>query len=189
MTETASQVTSLKPAEFLAGNDSCGRVLPHAKIELTSPDCQIQIATKSLMLGYFPTVDLATYFQPDDLGSIDSAGYLTILGRNSDKIITGGENVLPIEVVKVIMATGLVQDAWVVGLADRYWGQVVVALYVKNDRPISAAILSRSIAGKISNYKIPKYWVAVERIPRNSLGKILIQEVVEIARIAVPKIT
>ena len=189
MTETASQITSLKPAEFLAGNDSCGRVLPHAKIELTLPDCQIQIAAKSLMLGYFPTVDLATYFQPDDLGSIDSAGYLTILGRNSDKIITGGENVLPIEVVKVIMATGLVQDAWVVGLADRYWGQVVVALYVKNDRPISAAILSRSIAGKISNYKIPKYWVAVERIPRNSLGKILIQEVVEIARIAVPKIT
>ena len=189
MTETASQITSLKPAEFLAGNDSCGRVLPHAKIELTLPDCQIQIAAKSLMLGYFPTVDLAFYFEPDDLGSIDSAGYLTILGRNSDKIITGGENVLPIEVVNVIMATGLVQDAWVVGLADRYWGQVVVAIYVENDRPVSGAILSRLIAGRISNYKIPKHWISIDRIPRNSLGKILIQELVEIARITVPNIT
>ena len=141
------------------------------------------------MLGYFPTVDLAFYFEPDDLGSIDSAGYLTILGRNSDKIITGGENVLPIEVVNVIMATGLVQDAWVVGLADQYWGQVVVAIYVENDRHVSGAILSRLIAGRISNYKIPKHWISIDRIPRNSLGKILIQELVEIARITVPNIT
>ena len=176
MTETASQITSLKPAEFLAGNNSCGRVLPHAKIKLRSPDCEIQITAKSLMLGYFPVINSSTYFEPDDLGSVDSEGYLTILGRTSGKIITGGENVFPIEVVDAIMATGLVADVWVIGLSDRYWGQIVVAGYVENNLPVSSEILSQLIAGKISKYKIPKQWIAVDLIPRNSLGKVLTQE-------------
>jgi o-succinylbenzoate---CoA ligase len=176
MTETAAQITSLKPAEFLAGNNSCGRVLPHAKIELGSPDREIQISAKSLMLGYFPTLDSPTYFQPDDLGLFDANSYLTILGRTSSKIITGGENVLPIEVVNVIMATGLVADAWVVGLPDQYWGQIVVAIYVEKDQPITGDLITQAIVGKISKYKIPKQWIAIDRIPRNTLGKVLIQE-------------
>jgi o-succinylbenzoate---CoA ligase len=176
MTETASQITSLKPAEFLAGNNSCGRVLPHVKIELGSPDREIKISAKSLMLGYFPTLDSLTYFQPDDLGLFDADGYLTILGRTSSKIITGGENVLPIEVVNVIMATGLVADVWVVGCPDRYWGQVVVAIYVEKDRPITGDLITQAIVGQISKYKIPKQWIAIDCIPRNALGKVLIHE-------------
>ncbi len=176
MTETASQIMSLKPAEFLAGNNSCGRVLPHAKINLRLPDGEIQVEAKSLMLGYFPTFNPSTYFEPDDLGSLDSEGYLTILGRNSGKIITGGENVFPIEVVDAIIGTGLVADVWVIGLPDRYWGQVVVAGYVENNIPVSGDILSQAIAGKISKYKIPKYWIAIDLIPRNSLGKVLTQQ-------------
>jgi o-succinylbenzoate---CoA ligase len=182
MTETASQITSLKPDEFLAGNNSCGRVLPHAKIKLRSPDCEIQIEAKSLMLGYFPVLNSSTYFEPDDLGSFNSEGYLTIIGRTSAKIITGGENVFPIEVIDAIMATGLVADVWVIGLPDRYWGQVVAAIYVENSIPVSGDILSRSIIGKISKYKIPKYWIAVDLIPRNSLGKILTQEIETLIR-------
>jgi o-succinylbenzoate---CoA ligase len=176
MTETAGQITSLKPVEFLAGNYSCGQVLPHAKIQLASPDGEIQISAKSLMLGYFPTLDSSNCFEPDDLGSVDADGYLTILGRTSSKIITGGENVLPIEVVNAIMATGLVADVWVVGLPDRYWGQIVVAIYVENDIAVSGDLLSGLITGKISKYKIPKQWIAVDRIPRNALGKVLIHE-------------
>jgi o-succinylbenzoate---CoA ligase len=176
MTETASQITSLKPTEFLAGNNSCGRVLPHALIKLKSPNHEIQIETKSLMLGYFPMFNLSTNFEPDDLGSFDSEGYLTILGRTSAKIITGGENVFPIEVIDAIMATGLVADAWVIGLPDRYWGQIVIAGYVENNMRVSGDILSQAIIGKISKYKIPKYWIAIDLIPRNSLGKVLTQE-------------
>jgi o-succinylbenzoate---CoA ligase len=205
MTETASQITSLKPAEFLAGNNSCGRVLPHASIDLTPSanmdEKLIRITAKSLMLGYFPTLGSLTkssdlnlhtkdstvncqlstincliYFEPDDLGSFDLDGYLTIVGRNSGKIITGGENVFPIEVINAIMATGLVADVWVMGLADRYWGQVVVAIYVENSIPVSDPILSNAISGNISKYKIPKYWIPVPQIPRNALGKVLIHE-------------
>jgi o-succinylbenzoate---CoA ligase len=189
MTETASQIASLQPAEFLAGRNSCGLVLPHAKIEIISAidgdrslDLEIdavalRIQAKSLMLGYFPNLTLPTYFEPDDLGTFDHQGYLTILGRNSNKIISGGENIFPIEVVNAIMSTGLVQDVWVVGVPDRYWGQVVTGIYVPKDLSVSAAILTTAITGKVSNYKIPKYWILVTKIPRNALGKILDREV------------
>jgi o-succinylbenzoate---CoA ligase len=185
MTETAAQITSLKPAEFLAGNHSCGSVLPHAHIRLTeiAPDGggSIKINAKSLMLGYFPDLNSPTYFEPDDLGIIDDRGYLTILGRNSGKIITGGENVLPIEVINVIMATGLVDDVWVMGLADRYWGQKVTAVYVPIDPQVSGDRLTAAIAGKISKYKIPKTWIQVTEIPRNSLGKVSIPAIEKLA--------
>ncbi|PSB58477.1 AMP-binding protein [Chamaesiphon polymorphus] len=194
MTETASQIASLKPKEFLAGYNSCGYVLPHAEIQsIAASDCdteatsganivgEIRIAAKSLMLGYFPNLQPITYFEPDDIGSFDRDGNLTILGRNSDKIITGGENVFPIEVANAIMATGLVADAWVIGTPDRYWGQVVTALYVANSLPVSADILANAIVGKISKYKIPKRWICVDRIPRNTLGKILTQELAKLA--------
>jgi o-succinylbenzoate---CoA ligase len=180
MTETGSQITSLKPAEFLAGKYSCGRVLPHAKIQIGSTGA-IEIAAKSLMLGYFPDLNSSSYFTPDDLGKIDELGYLTISGRSSGKIVTGGENVLPIEVVDAIMATKLVQDAWVVGLPDPYWGQKVAAVYVPTGPQITAQMLTIAITGKISKYKIPKVWIPVAEIPRNSLGKISIPQVEALA--------
>jgi o-succinylbenzoate---CoA ligase len=189
MTETASQITSLKPAEFLAGHNGCGLVLPHAQIEIISAidrhrslDLDIdlgalRIQAKSLMLGYFPDLTLPTYFEPDDVGTFDEQGYLTILGRSSNKIISGGENIFPIEVVNAIMATGLVTDAWVTSVPDRYWGQAVTAIYVAKDLSVSATILATAIAGKVSNCKIPKHWIPATTIPRNALGKILDCEV------------
>jgi o-succinylbenzoate---CoA ligase len=177
MTETGSQIASLKPAEFLAGNNSCGRVLPHAQIALISTESDgvgsISIKAKSLMLGYFPDLEQPEYFEPDDLGSIDERGYLTIIGRSSDKIISGGENVYPIEVVNAIIATGLVEDVWVIGVPDRYWGQIVTAIYVPKDLDLAVDVLKESIAGKISKYKLPKSWTQVDKIPRNALGKVL----------------
>jgi o-succinylbenzoate---CoA ligase len=187
MTETASQVTSLRPSEFLAGNNSYGSPLPHASIRLGASAANngigtIEITAKSLMLGYFPDLDLGKYFDTDDLGSIDDRGNLTIVGRNSGKIITGGENVLPSEVVDAIMATGLVLDTWVVGLPDPYWGQVVTAVYVEGDLPVSDRQLVAALFGKLSKYKIPKYWLKVPEIPRNSLGKISIDAVERLAK-------
>jgi o-succinylbenzoate---CoA ligase len=184
MTETGSQITSLQPAEFLAGKYSCGRVLPHAKIQIGSAVNQIgaiEIAAKSLMLGYFPDLNSSPYFTPDDLGKIDELGYLTIIGRSSGKIVTGGENVLPIEVVNAIMATKLVRDVWVVGVPDPYWGQKVTAVYVPTDPQLTAQMLTIAITGKISKYKIPKVWIPVAEIPRNSLGKISIPQVEALA--------
>jgi O-succinylbenzoic acid--CoA ligase len=179
MTETASQITSVKPPEFLAGNFSCGRILPHAKIEILNDNNNpaeagaIAIKSTSLMLGYFPNIEPDFhYFHTDDIGYIDTDGYLTIIGRNSGKIITGGENVFPQEVIQAILDTRLVKDVWVLGLADRYWGEVVTAVYVPIDANVSEDKLIHAIAPQLSKYKIPKYWIPVAEIPRNSVGKI-----------------
>ncbi|MCZ0903636.1 AMP-binding protein, partial [Microcoleus sp. HI-ES] len=115
MTETASQIATLKPEDFLAGNNSSGQTLPHAQITIRSANgeilCDNQIGNiavnaKSLALGYYPeNFADRQYFQLDDLGFFDQNNYLNIVGRSSDKIITGGENVFPAEVEAVVRST------------------------------------------------------------------------------------
>jgi O-succinylbenzoic acid--CoA ligase len=138
------------------------------------------------MLGYFPDVnpDLK-YFHTDDIGQIDADGYLTIIGRNSDKIITGGENVFPLEVIQAILDTKLVKDVWVLGLPDRYWGEVVTAVYVPLTDELSTAQLINAIASQLSKYKIPKHWIPVPELPRNNLGKINLDRLRELALITI----
>jgi O-succinylbenzoic acid--CoA ligase len=186
MTETASQIVTLKPEAFCCGNNSCGQVLPHAQVTICSSSGEIlganqigNIAIKadSLALGYYPkTFSDQQYFQPDDLGFLDNRGYLNIVGRNSNKIITGGENVFPTEVEAAIQATQLVTDICVTGLPDRQWGQVVAAVYVPRTEAVSPILLQAALEDKLSKYKRPKYWVAVESLPRNSQGKVNYEE-------------
>ncbi|MDJ0553350.1 MAG: 2-succinylbenzoate--CoA ligase [Microcoleaceae cyanobacterium MO_207.B10] len=182
MTETASQVATLKPEIFFAGNNSNGQILPHAEIIIKSESGEIlgenkigniNIKAESLALGYYPKIfNHSEVFETDDLGFFDNQGYLNIVGRRSQKIITGGENVFPAEVESGILATGLVADVCVIGLPDKYWGEVVTAIYVSNDLEVSAENLLVAIDGKLSKFKQPKYWVKVENLPRNSQGKI-----------------
>ena len=182
MTETASQVATLKPQDFLAGNNSNGQVLPHAKIIVKNEIGEtlyqnqignISIKANSLALGYYPDVfnnyeSLVT----DDLGFFDHQGYLKIVGRSNQKIITGGENVFPAEVEAAILTTGLVDDICVIGLADKYWGEVVTAVYVGKNFEVSRDKLLATIDEKLSKFKQPKYWLKVESLPRNYQGKI-----------------
>ncbi|HEY9864324.1 MAG TPA: AMP-binding protein, partial [Candidatus Obscuribacterales bacterium] len=193
MTETASQIVSLKPSDFLGGNNSCGKVLPHAKIKIYGQNGEelkanqpgiIRIKSDSLMLGYYqdnfdPQLRI-NCFTPDDLGYGDEQGYLTLVGRQSNKIITGGENVFPAEVEAVILSTGLVKDICVLGKSDQYWGEIVVAVYVANYKKVSAVELEQAILGKLSKFKHPKLWIPVEELPRNSQGKINQKQIKEL---------
>ncbi|EAW36841.1 2-succinylbenzoate--CoA ligase [Lyngbya sp. PCC 8106] len=193
MTETASQIVTLKPEDFLAGNNSYGQVLPHAKIKVYSEKNQelavnklgiLSIEADSLMLGYYglynPQFPLQT-LKSDDLGYLDEQGYLTIVGRNSYKIITGGENVYPVEVEAAIRSTGLVADVAVVGLSDNHWGQVVTAVYIPTFPDVSISNLQTALQDKLSKFKQPKYWVAVESLPRNIQGKLNFKQLEELA--------
>jgi o-succinylbenzoate---CoA ligase len=197
MTETASGIVTLKAENFLAGNHSSGKVLPHAQVkivnrqlisdtaELTLEDLLpsknpledpiglIQINSTALCLGYYPQLfPAAQSFVTDDVGYFDRDGYLHLLGRNSQKIITGGENVFPAEVEAVIYSTKLVQDICVVGIPDQKWGQAVTAIYV----PLTAAnnlnLIKQQIKSQLAKYKQPKHWLSVARIPRNDRGKV-----------------
>jgi o-succinylbenzoate---CoA ligase len=183
MTETASQVATLKPEEFLSGNDSSGRVLPHAEMIIKDDfNGAIAIKSESLFLGYYPDLfPNERVFQTDDIGYFDNRGYLYIVGRNSQKIITGGENVFPAEVEAAILATQLVIDVAVIGLPDETWGQIVTALYVPKDEKISSQEIKVAIEDKIGKFKHPKSWIAVTSLQRNSQGKIEHQKLPQLA--------
>ncbi len=185
MTETASQIVTLKPEDFLAGNNSSGQILPHAKIHLFNENGEklkqnqpglLSIQADSLMFGYYspdfnPRLKILS-FEPDDIGYFNNQHFLTIIGRNSEKIITGGENVFPAEVEAVIRATGLVQDIAIMGKPDTQWGEIVTAVYVPSSTEISEIQLKTAIRNQLSSYKQPKLWVPVPVLPRNAQGKL-----------------
>ncbi|ACK65273.1 AMP-dependent synthetase and ligase [Rippkaea orientalis PCC 8801] len=189
MTETASQIVTLKPQDFLKGNNSTGQILPHAQVKIVDPlnnllDCYqtgiIIIESNSSFLGYYPQINPTKILKTDDLGYFDSQDYLHIVGRNSQKIITGGENVYPTEVETAILATGLVQDVAVIGTPDNHWGQAVTAIYIPKDDTIFRETIQTAIQDKLSRFKQPKYWICVNRLPRNQQGKINLQKLDEI---------
>ncbi|MEM9164476.1 MAG: 2-succinylbenzoate--CoA ligase [Cyanobacteria bacterium P01_F01_bin.4] len=201
MTETAAQIATLKPQDFLKGLQSSGQVLPHARVTI-QPEMdmaaigqplpanqvgRICIQTESLMLGYLPSSEadfaaeqsLRTQFYPDDLGYLDPQGYLHIVGRTSHKIITGGENVFPTEVEAALWATQQVKDVCVIGLPDPDWGQIVTAVYVPAHDQVTAQTLKAALRKKLSAYKHPKQWMATATLPRNAQGKVNRQALLE----------
>jgi o-succinylbenzoate---CoA ligase len=199
MTETASQIVTLKPEDFLAGNNSCGRVLPHAQIHIesssnTHPSTPgiIQIKTSALAFGYYPSLPEHTNFinlkgnlrelMTDDIGFFDDRGYLHIVGRCSDKIITGGENVFPAEVEAIIRGSELVSDICVIGIPNTIWGQAVTAVYVPTNTEITPDRLSLALKEKLAKFKHPKYWIPVDNLPRNDRGKVNRQEILDMVR-------
>jgi O-succinylbenzoic acid--CoA ligase len=188
MTETAAQVATLLPEEFLAGNRSSGKPLPHVTLTILNAQGQPQppgqpgqvvIQASSLAQGYLRLPPQGTpalapapsTLTTDDIGYLDGAGYLHIVGRNSTKIITGGENVFPEEVEATLLATGWVSDACVVGLPCDRWGQQLCAL-VTMDAAKTLKDLSECLRPLLAAYKLPKQWIVVSALPRTAQGKL-----------------
>ncbi len=181
MTETASQVATLKPHEFLQGHLSTGCALPHAKVTVQDANGfalesdqtgTIAIQAPSLFQGYYPKYLYRNVWITDDVGHLDSQGYLYVVGRNSRKIISGGENIFPEAVEAALYASGLVQEVYVLGVADQQWGEIVTALYVPINKTQTPETLKASLEGSLSHYKHPKYWICIDKLPRNAQGKI-----------------
>ncbi|XGB44081.1 MAG: AMP-binding protein [Nodosilinea sp. LVE1205-7] len=183
MTETASQVATLLPQEFLAGHQSSGRCLPHVHLEIINDqgDClapgavgAIALETPSLFWGYWPPLPTPRQerFVTDDLGYLDDQGYIHVLGRRSTTIITGGEKVLPQEVEQLLLATGQLADVCVVGLADPHWGQCLCALIVPGLNFLGLDPLISLVRYQLASYKQPKRWLVVAAIPRTTEGKL-----------------
>ncbi len=192
MTETASQIATLKPNDFLNGKVSAGQILPHAQVTICNQQGKILAANqigniiikaKSLSLGYYPEIsENQDYFQVDDLGFLDNQGDLNIVGRSSNKIITGGENIYPPEIEAVIRATQKVNDVCVIGIADKLWGQVLTAIYVPKDHSTDTLEIKTLLKDKLSKFKIPKHWIPQSSLPYNSQGKINRQQLQQIAK-------
>ncbi|MBD1219206.1 MAG: 2-succinylbenzoate--CoA ligase [Aphanizomenon flos-aquae Clear-A1] len=183
MTETASQIATLKPDEFLKGKFNSGKILPHAKIIIDNQPGNINIQSQSLALGYYPQIwENRNNFLVDDIGFLDNQDYLHIIGRNSDKIITGGENVYPTEIESAIRKTEMVIDVCVIGIADKHWGQALTAIYTPKNKNISHIEIQNQLKNQLSKFKIPKYWISLANLPRNVQGKINRQQLQKIAK-------
>ncbi|MBG9795907.1 long-chain fatty acid--CoA ligase [Paenibacillus dendritiformis] len=113
------------------------------------------------------------WFMTGDLASRDKDGYYYIVGRKKDMIITGGENVYPLEVEQTLASCPGVKEAAVVGVADDKWGEVVAAVVaVDEGTSVTEAGLAAFCSARIGKYKVPKRYLFVRELPTTAVGKL-----------------
>jgi long-chain acyl-CoA synthetase len=159
--------------------DAAGRPVPEGE------KGEISVRGTNLMKGYLHNPDAtAEAFWPDgwlhtgDIGVVDSDGFVTIVDRLKDLIITGGENVYPREVEEALYTRTDIEDCAVVGVPDREWGEKVVAYIVpRRGMAQEPAELHAFLENCLSSFKVPKEYIRVEELPKSPQGKILRREV------------
>jgi len=120
------------------------------------------------------------WYRSGDVGLFDADGYLYIIDRLKDMIITGGENVYSREVEEVLYTSQAVQECAVIGLPDKEWGERVTAVIVpKPGKKIAPQDLKALVKARLSAFKVPKEFFVVDEMPKNPAGKILKRELKE----------
>lgn len=113
------------------------------------------------------------WFKTGDMGKWDADGYLNLVGRSKDLIITGGYNVYPKEIEMLIDDLDGVEETAVIGVPHPDFGEAVVAVVVpKKGASLNGAAMIAQIKGRIANYKVPKEIHVVQSLPRNAMGKV-----------------
>ncbi len=169
MTETCSGTVGLKLLEEPHHKLYAGRPFTGAKI-WTEND-ELHISGPMVMQGYVGEPDTNGSHNSHDLGRVDEDNLVFLDIRRKDLIVTGGENVNPIEVEEALLKVDGITDAAVVGVEDEEWGQKVIA-YIVGGLQVSSHKLQEHLKKDLSPYKIPKEFVQISIIPRNELGKI-----------------
>ncbi|MBV9282729.1 MAG: o-succinylbenzoate--CoA ligase [Chloroflexi bacterium] len=188
LTETASQVATLAPADALRKLGSAGKALSGTEIRIEREGLplpawevgEIVVRGPTVMAGYFGRPDATQralrdgWLHTGDLGYVDSEGYLYVVDRRDDLIITGGENVYPSEVEAVLLAHPAVEMALVVGIPDETWGQTVAAaVKLKEGAAAGASELLALCRERLAGYKVPRRLRFVDDLPRTASGKLL----------------
>ena len=120
----------------------------------------------------FPTINGRRWSIPGDWASVEKDGSITLLGRGSECINTGGEKVFPEEVEEALKINPLVVDCNVVGVSDERWGQAVVAVVeIKTDGLLKEEDLLKDVKERLAGYKVPKSVVFVKKLKRGPNGK------------------
>jgi malonyl-CoA/methylmalonyl-CoA synthetase len=172
MTETFMNASNPYVGERRAG--TVGFPLPGVSVRIENGE--LLVRGPNVFAGYWRRADAtANAFTPDgffrtgDLASISADGYLTLLGRRSDLIISGGFNIYPREIEELLLDQEGVREAAVVGVADELRGEVPVAYLVGEFDAESLAQLCRE---QLASFKVPRSFVKVDSIPRTALGKV-----------------
>ncbi|HJN93562.1 MAG TPA: o-succinylbenzoate--CoA ligase [Dehalococcoidia bacterium] len=194
LTETASQVATLAPGEALSHLGAAGKPLWGSRIRLRQDGGdvpvgragEIQVQGPTVMSGYFqnpeataaafegaPTAPASTrWLRTGDIGYLDDGGYLSVLDRRTDLIISGGENVYPAEVEAILLEHPEVAEAAVVGVPDAKWGERPIAFVVARSHTFDPKTLARFAAQRLAAFKRPDDFVLVPDLPRTAAGKI-----------------
>lgn len=190
LTEAASQVATLAPEDALRKLGSAGKPLLPTELKIENPDAssvgEIVVRGPTVTPGYYANAEATArvlrdgWLHTGDMGYLDEEGYLYVLDRRDDLIISGGENVYPAEIEAVLLSHPAIAEAGVTGADDGRWGQVPVAHVVLRIGEILPETEIRDFcATRLAKYKIPAHIHFVEALPRNAAGKLLRRELRE----------
>lgn len=185
MTETSSQIATLSPASAFDKAGSAGKALSLADlwIDSAAPGEIGEIIVQGPMVskGYYnrPPRQEA-YIHTGDLGYQDADGFLYVVDRVKDMIISGGENVYPAEIESVLSEIPGIKEAGVTGRPDDRWGEVPVAFLVAEDQTLTDKAVHQYVEERMAKYKRPAaiYWV--RELPRNASNKLLRRELLSL---------
>lgn len=191
MTETASAITMLTPEHHKNPRllSTVGTVVPGMELKVvdrTGKTCPPEIAgevlvkTRTLMSGYYHdperTDDVIRdgWYCTGDIGILDEEGFLTLVDRKNNLVITGGENVYPLEVGRCIEAMGDdIVDVVVIGIPDAVWGETLAAVVVRKEgSDVTEADIVAHCAHRLGGYKKPRKVLFVDSLVRNASGKV-----------------
>ncbi|MGW1418810.1 malonate--CoA ligase [Bradyrhizobium manausense] len=188
MTETNMNTSNPYDGERVPG--AVGFPLPGVSVRVTEPETgkelprdeigMIEVKGPNVFKGYWRMPEKTkSEFRPDgffitgDLGKIDDKGYVHILGRGKDLVISGGFNVYPKEIESEIDAMPGVVESAVIGVPHADFGEGVTAVLVCNKgADVTEAAVLKALDGRIAKFKVPKRVFVVDELPRNTMGKV-----------------
>jgi O-succinylbenzoic acid--CoA ligase len=206
LTETASQVTTLLPEQAARKLGSSGVPLPLTDVRIASDHDtagadrpgEIEVRGPTVSPGYLgdiadePGFGATGWFRTGDVGYLDDDGYLYVVDRRDDVIVSGGENIAPAQIERVLLDHPGVLDVGVVGIPDARWGAVPIAAVVwSGDEQVAETDLLAHCADRLAPFKIPTRWLSLAELPRTASGKLqrhklreIIQERLDVDRSA-----
>ena len=189
MTETSASTMLLDAEHAVSKLGTVGKPLMHVDAKVVDADerevgpgqvGELVLRGPNLFKGYWGLPEATDeawrggWFHTGDLAKIDADGYFTLVDRKKDMVITGGENVYPIEVEQVIHRHPAVQDVAVIGVPDDRWGEAVVAVVVPTPgERVDAQDIISFTREHLAHFKCPKRVELVEELPRTATGKLL----------------
>ncbi|MCF6092814.1 long-chain fatty acid--CoA ligase [Microaerobacter geothermalis] len=198
LTEAGPNNFFIDPSESRKKRGSVGKTMMYNRVKLVDSSGaevkpgevgEIMIQGPHVFSGYWNNPEATNetiidgWLYTGDLGKRDEDGYFYIVGRKKDMIITGGENVYPLEVEHLLSQHPAVDEVAVVGLPDEKWGEVVTAVLVlKKGASLTADQLKEYCSGQLGKYKVPKKFIILKELPKTPVGKIDKKEIMRSLR-------
>ena len=181
MTETFSQSVTFSVLDYPHKRDSVGKPLPGMQVRIDKPDAdgvgEIHLTGPMVMTGYIDKEPIDGDLNTDDIGYVDEDGFVYILNRRKDLIISGGENIYPKELEDLVYTLPSVKECAVVPVPDPKWGQVPALFVAFHDgESMTADAILSFMTKSLAKYKVPKYVKILPALPRNGTGKIVRNE-------------